>query len=392
VDVAGLASTPEPSDEQARWTASLAGEGSQRLVETLETLPLEALGRYPPPRNGGFPFGRELRVLRRRLKDESVQLYPSAFSSAYAALAPRRHRQLFQAFTLGHPKGRDEWCEILGEEAVEDWREQGLLLGDAAVLRPAFRIVVFAGLRLLVDAFAHQARFANRVHVGLDTMILLEAASGVATRRGRRLDVGTGSGALLLALQEPDAEAVGVDINPRAVDVARFNARLNRRECRFLRADVFEMDSIGRFEFVTWNLPFHFMPADERGDNVDGDGGEMGIELTLRFVDGLPDLLTDSGSAHLLTSSPRLTDGTDLLTTTLARRAPALRLDIRVRALHALWSPSRRRFHLSHGIRRFENVLVEIRRGSGLVERNPAPLAQRAMDWVRAVRHGDYAR
>ena len=385
-----MASAANPSDEQGRWTASLAGASSERLLRTLDALPLDALGRYPPPWSGGLPFGRELIVLRRRMNDDGVQLYPSVFSGAYAALAPRRHRQLFEAFTIGQAKRRDEWHEILGSDVVESWREHALLVGESVALKAAFRVVVFAGLRLLVDAFAHQARFANRIHLGLDTVTLYEVASGAGARGGRRLDVGTGSGALLLALQQPDTEAVGVDVNPRAVEVARFNARLNRRNCTLRCADVFAMGPIGRFDFVTWNLPFHFMPAEERADNVDGDGGEMGIELTLRFVDALPDLLTDSGCAHLLTSSPLLTDGTDLLTATLLRRASALRLDVRVRALHALWSPSRRRFHRSHGIRRFESVVLEIRRGSGLVDRIAAPLAQRTMDWVRSVRHGDY--
>jgi hypothetical protein len=98
--------------------------------------------------------------------------------------------------------------------------------------------------------------------------------------------------------------------------------------------------------------------------------------------------LADSGSAYLLTSSPTLDGGTDLLADTLSERAPRLGLDVRISTLHALWSPSRRRFHRAHGIHRIDNVAVEVRPGSGVVRRIAARPVQRALDWVQGLRYG----
>lgn len=375
----------DPSTASSRWVASLNGEHGERLRRTLATLPLRVLAEYPPPRRGGLPFGRESSVLTRLVRRQSVQLYPSGLSRALLAFAPAEHKRLVRAFTLGDAMSRDEWASVLGRDEIPFWERAGFLLTATEGLRAAFRVVVLGKLRLVVDAFAHQEQFKNRVHVGKDTVVLLESLPRGSV--SRHLDVGTGSGALLLANACSSTEAVGVDINPRAVAVARFNTRLNDCRCNVLEGDVFELSSLGRFDLVTWNLPFHFFPEEERANNLDGDGGNMGIELTLRFIQQLPSLLTESGCARLLTSSPTLVDGTELLLQSLSERAPALRLDISVTFLQALWASSRRRFHRAHGIRRIDNVLLEVRPGTGRFERRAAEPMQRAIDWLQEVRY-----
>jgi release factor glutamine methyltransferase len=59
-----------------------------------------------------------------------------------------------------------------------------------------------------------------------DSETLVEAALQHAGERGRALDLGTGTGALLLAVmaQRPDWEGVGIDASPGALAVAEENA------------------------------------------------------------------------------------------------------------------------------------------------------------------------
>jgi release factor glutamine methyltransferase len=75
----------------------------------------------------------------------------------------------------------------------------------------------------------------------------------------RILDLGTGTGALALALlsQLPFAHAVGVDISQQAIETARKNAILNNLEERFtaLKSDLFETVS-GVFDVVVSNPPY----------------------------------------------------------------------------------------------------------------------------------------
>lgn len=96
-----------------------------------------------------------------------------------------------------------------------------------------------------------------------DSETLVEAAmAAVAARRGKPLsvlDLGTGTGCLLLALltELPEAWGVGSDLSPRAVAVAHDNARrlqLDRRAW-FLVADWGAALS-GRFDLVVANPPY----------------------------------------------------------------------------------------------------------------------------------------
>lgn len=73
-----------------------------------------------------------------------------------------------------------------------------------------------------------------------ETEGLVEIALGLLPRDrnfpGRFLDVGTGTGAIALALKRrfPQAEVWASDIDPKAVELARENARLNRLEVQVL--------------------------------------------------------------------------------------------------------------------------------------------------------------
>jgi release factor glutamine methyltransferase len=88
-----------------------------------------------------------------------------------------------------------------------------------------------------------------------ETELLVEVA--LERRPGRVLDVGTGSGAIALALavELPDAEIVATDTSPGALEVARANAaRLGlAARVRFEAGTVPEGES---FDLVLANLPY----------------------------------------------------------------------------------------------------------------------------------------
>ena len=94
-----------------------------------------------------------------------------------------------------------------------------------------------------------------------ETETLVEAALNfIATRAHPRiLDIGTGSGAvaIAIAMNSLDADVVATDISDAALEVARHNAIRHRCEdrIRFEQADLFP-ESNARFDLVVSNPPY----------------------------------------------------------------------------------------------------------------------------------------
>ena len=94
-----------------------------------------------------------------------------------------------------------------------------------------------------------------------DSETLIEAAVGHFGRAGPRavLDLGTGSGALLLAAlaEWPAATGLGIDASPAAVAIARANAeRLGLAGRAEIRPGGWDEASAGRFDLVLCNPPY----------------------------------------------------------------------------------------------------------------------------------------
>ncbi len=105
-------------------------------------------------------------------------------------------------------------------------------------------------------------------------------------RLGRRaplkvLDVGTGSGAIALAIkaERPNTEVVATDISAAALEVARANAAKLGLNVRFLRADLLKTDEVRAFakdaDLIISNPPY--LPESDRheiGPEVQADPQE----------------------------------------------------------------------------------------------------------------------
>ena len=70
------------------------------------------------------------------------------------------------------------------------------------------------------------------------------------------LDIGTGSGCLLISLlgEYKNAQGTGIDISPKALNVARKNARKNNIKAHFIKKDMAQMND--SFDFAISNPPY----------------------------------------------------------------------------------------------------------------------------------------
>ena len=117
----------------------------------------------------------------------------------------------------------------------------------------------------------------------------------------RALDLGTGCGVQALHLAAHAQRVVATDVNQRALRLTRFNAELNdvadRVEVR--EGSFFEPLAGDRFDLVATNPPFVISPAtDER--LVYRDSGLPGDRVVEHIVRGVPDVLTERGTAQVL--------------------------------------------------------------------------------------------
>ncbi|MBA4164582.1 MAG: peptide chain release factor N(5)-glutamine methyltransferase [Erythrobacter sp.] len=145
-----------------------------------------------------------------------------------------------------------------------------------------------------------------------DSETLVEVALEQGPQKGRVLDLGTGSGALLLSVlaARPAMQGIGVDASFDAVQVAALNAqRLGLGDrARILRRDWHEAgwaDDLGRFALILCNPPYVEDAAELAPDVRDFEpaaalfAGPQGLDDYCRIVPQLGKLLDEGGIAVL---------------------------------------------------------------------------------------------
>ncbi len=148
---------------------------------------------------------------------------------------PRLDAELLLAYVLG--VDRAQLVIRSEEEASADLRTRYLALLTRRVKREPIAYILrkrdFRRLTFLVDP---------RVLIPRpETELLVEV--GLTLPHGARvIDVGTGSGAIALALKDerPDLDVVGVDVSAGALSVARMNASRLRQEVTLIASDLLE--------------------------------------------------------------------------------------------------------------------------------------------------------
>lgn len=174
-------------------------------------------------------------------------------------------------------EGADLDARLLVEQFTGTSRTEALARPDQAVPENAVAAVRAAVARRIAGEPVHRI-LGHREFYGLDFVLspatldprpdteilvdrLLPHLSETLRTSGecRILDLGTGTGAIALALlsELPGATAVGVDIDPQAVATARLNAQRNGLETRFLGiVSNWFADISGYFHAIVSNPPY----------------------------------------------------------------------------------------------------------------------------------------
>jgi len=300
-DVARAGAHPDPGTASVLYAPRML-EGARRRIDLL-------LGRRTAFRPPEAPAGAEADTLRADL-------------AHWWAGAPARYARMFLA---GKPlfvaRGeRDLFARLAALGVVER-------LGPS-IYQPCVRLFPLYGRFLATDLLTHDA--PDQVFSLMFEQVYVVRNMGVQPG-DRVLEPCLGSGVNSLFAADTAAAVTGVDVNPRAIAFARFNAALAPApvSLEILEGSLLDPLEEGRtFDLILVNPPFELVPAGQTWF-VHSDGGEDGLDVVRRILAKVPPHLAPGGRFEIITWSPATVEG-PLLVDLLRSALPGMRLTVHV--------------------------------------------------------------
>jgi len=179
------------------------------------------------------------------------------------------------------------------------WAEAGLVRIDRGSVAAAVELLPYKDLLIAYDP-SDILRTSLKEHyvmgIGSSTITL----DNLTVRRSsaRTLDLGTGNGIHGLLASSHSDQVTSIDLNPRAVAFAAFNATLNgisNMEC--VQGDLLKPVRGMTFDLVVTNPPFVISPETRY---IYRDGGMQADGITRKIVQGVPGFLNEGGFCQIL--------------------------------------------------------------------------------------------
>jgi SAM-dependent methyltransferase len=225
----------------------------------------------------------------------------SAELPLYLRLLPETESlsSLIKLFLLDVAVPRAEAARALAPLGLPELEAAGVLIADADMVRAGVELVPTGDLIVACDSFLQELVRPDHV-LGISPPAKVLAALTVRRSVEAALDVGTGNGIQALLAARHAERVVGVDINPRALRMAAFNALLNGVSGIELRqGSLFEPVADDVFDLIVCNPPYVISPESEF---VYRDSGLPGDSFCEGVVRSLPRFLREGGFAHILVS------------------------------------------------------------------------------------------
>ncbi len=206
---------------------------------------------------------------------------------------------LIRLFILNVPVEMSWARRAVAPMTIDSWLETGLLRREGERIHAVFRLVPSGPCWIAFDPTrkeTHQEMRPDHVHgPGPSSIRLLHAA--VRRRAGWVLDMGTGCGIQGIMCASHSERVISTDVNPRALNIAAFNAALNNVwNMEFRRGSLFEPVETDRFDTILVNPPFAISPESRFAFR---DGGMAGDGFVERIIRDAPRFLNEGGLCQL---------------------------------------------------------------------------------------------
>ena len=208
---------------------------------------------------------------------------------------------LVKLFLLDVPVERGDAAAALAPLGLDRAERMGLVASAGDEVRGLVDLVPREELLVASDRF-HDDRLPERPDHVYGPTPPTRALASLTVRQPveSALDLGTGSGIQAILAAAHAERVVGVDVNPRALLFARFNAIANGVSNLELReGDLFDPVEGERFDLIVCNPPYLIAPSE---GYVFRDSGIRGDRFCEELVRRVPAYLTEGGLAHVLVS------------------------------------------------------------------------------------------
>ena len=213
--------------------------------------------------------------------------------------APTPINTLVKLFVLDRSVDESRARQAFAPLDLDDVIELGLIEHGPRGIRARLRLSLHDGLLLAHDAYDEETRTLRPDHV-LDVNPTTISLSNLTVRRHARraLEIGTGCGALALRAARHADHVIGTDTNPRALNVALFNAALNGiTNVEWRLGSLFDAVAGETFDLIFCNPPYVISPDSQF---IFRDGGRRGDALCEEIVRRAPAYLNQGGFATFL--------------------------------------------------------------------------------------------
>ena len=213
--------------------------------------------------------------------------------------APTPINTLVKLFVLDRSVDANRAAQAFAPIDLDDLRDLGLIEDGPRGVRSKLRLSMHEGLLLAHDAYDEDKRALRPDHV-LDVNPTTISLSNMTVRKrvARALEIGTGCGALALVASRHCDHVVGTDTNPRALNLASFNAAVNGiSNVEWRMGSLFDAVEGETFDLIFCNPPYVISPDSQF---IFRDGGRRGDALCEEIVRRAPTFLSEGGYCTVL--------------------------------------------------------------------------------------------
>jgi len=185
-------------------------------------------------------------------------------------------------------------------DELDQLTKAGLLEQNGESVRSLFQIQVYDNVLFFADFMPRHHPTDLVLPIGPSGRYLAKAT--IRNPSANALDLGCGCGIQALLMARHVRHVTATDINPRAVELTRINAKLNGfQNIEVMDGSYFEPVQTKTFDLITANLPYVFTPDKHF---IYRDLGEDGVELIKEMLQHTSKHLNEAGYACLLLNWP----------------------------------------------------------------------------------------